>query len=460
MFRRALLYILILATISMACFVTFVHAQGVCAELYVETAAPEGEEILQFVGMPQGSAAMVGQYSEGTDAGDIFIRIYGPGNREAFVNRHFGIDGASVTLQQVVPSGKEIHLICLVTPRAQDTVSYGAVYVLDQNGEMQEPVFYKETEGEAQYGFNRFVCADSYGRAYAGIQNQRVTVFNEQGEVILQLNSEQTREIYDVRYGDDGVLIAGCTTESGKKETVHRGFCSFYDLEGNRVWRKAVAGEEGVKASIVQILDDRDGWILYGRYGIDDFAQLETQGIRFRFEAGQVKGNHTFLIGIDQEGQVTKQVTYAETSPYLVSQSLSVESGLLLRDYTAKRAGADRYVVETVRLDHNLEEISRGEIPVWGDQTFYCAPWAENAQDGIWIYYAGKIQFFKNEQAIHRHFTGLMKWRPVCTAALSMRAGAPWFLCLYGMMTLCTLGIARSPHSRHYGAFSRKKRHV
>ncbi len=460
MFRRALLYILILATISMVCFVVFIQGQDVCAELFVETTEAEGAQILQFVGMPQGKAVVLGQYTQGVHAGDIFSRIYFPGGSDP-VESHLGMDGASVTLQQVVPAGEEIHLICLVTPRAQDTVSYGAVYVLDKNGAVQEPVCYKESGKEAQYGFNRFVCANSNGQVYAGIQNQRVTVFNKQGEPILQLNSEQTREIYDVRYGNTGVLITGCTSESGIKETVHRGFCAFYDLEGNRVWRKAVVGEEGVKAAVVRILDDgQDGWILYGQYGVEDFSQMETQGILFRFEEGQAKGNHTFLIGVDKEGQLTRQITYTETSPYLVSQNLSGESGLLLRAYTAKRVGADRYKVQMVRLDRDLEEISRGEIPVWGDQMFYCAPWAENGQEGIWIYHAGEVRFYENEQAISRHFTQLMKWRPVCEAALSMGTGAPWFLCLYGMMTLCTLGIARSPHSRHYGAFCRKKRHV
>lgn len=459
MFRRALLYILILATVSMVCLGVFVQAQEVCAELYTETTAAAGEQILQFVGMPQGKAMLVGQYTQGVDAGDLFVRIYTLGHSGLPTEVHFGIEGATVTLQEVMPSGKEIHLICLVTPRAQDTVSYGAVYVIDQNGTLQEPVCYKESDEEAQYGFNRFVCGNAYGQAYVGIQNQRVTVFNKQGETILQINSEQTREVYDVYCGDPGVLLAGCTSESGLKETVHRGFCALYDLEGNRIWRKAVAGEEGTKAAVVQILENgQDGWILYGRYAIEDFYQVKPQGISFRFE--EEPGNHAFFIAVDQSGTIQKQVSYRETSPYLVSQGLSAEHGLLLQSYTATGAGADRYSVQITRLDHNLEEIGKDEIPVWGDQVFYSAPWAENAQERIWIYHRGQITFYENEQAISRHFTGLMQWRPVCEAALSMRAGTPWFLCLYGMMTLCALGTARSPHSPHYGAFGRKKRRV
>ena len=456
MIKRALIYILILATISMACFVTFVQAKLVCSELYEAPAAEEGVQILQFAGLPQGKAALVGQYTQGTKAGDIFIRIYRPG-ASVPTERHFGLDGASVTLQQIVPSGKEIHLICLVTPRNQDDVSYGAVYVLDQNDEMQEPVCYKETT-EAQYGFTRFICAGRDGQAYAGIQTKRVIIFNKHEETILTLNSEQTREIYDVRYQESGVLIAGCTSESGLQETVHRGFCAFYDAEGNRVWRSAVAGEEGVKASVVRILDDQSGWILYGRYGVEDFSQMEDRGIRFRTQ--ETPGNHTFLIRIDAQGQVTKQVTYAATSPYLVSQSMSLENGILLRDYTARSVGADRYQVEILRLDSQLEEIHCKTIPIWGDRAFYCAPWAENAKDGIWVYYGEAVRFYENEQAIAKHFTKWMRWRPVCEAALSLGAGAPWFLCLYSMMTLCTIGIARSPHSRYYGSFGRKKRRV
>lgn len=457
MFKRALIYILVLAAISMVCLGVFVQAQSVCAELYDTTEATD-MEILQFVGLPQGRAALAKQYTEGVYAGDLLVLTYAPG-RSAPLGTRCGMDDAAITLQQIVPMGEETHLVCLVTPRAQDTVSYGAVYVLDKDFNVREVVSYKESGEEAAYGFNRFVCASADGQAYAGIQNQRVTVFNKQGETILQLNSEQTREIYDVRYSSAGVLIAGCTSESGLKETVHRGFCAFYDLEGNRLWRKAVAGEEGVKASVVQILDDgQEGWILYGHDGIENFAQIEAQGMNFRFEGEQ--GNHTFLMGIDSEGQVTKQIAYTETSPYLVAQGLSAESGLLLRSYTAERTGADRYQVEMIRLDKNLEEISRGEIPVWGDQPFYCALWAESAEDGLWVYHAEKVQFYDDEQAVSDHFTRLMTWRPVCESALSMRAGAPWFLCLYGMTTLCTLGIARSPHSRYYGQFCRKKRRV
>ncbi|MBR5279749.1 MAG: hypothetical protein IKU26_02110 [Clostridia bacterium] len=457
MFKRALIYILVLAAIVMVCLGLFVQARGACAELY-DTTASDGVEMLQFAGLPQGRTLLVGQYTDGVYAGDLFARAYAPGSGSPLEAR-CEMDGAAITLQQIVPMGKETHLVCLITPRAQEAVSYGAVYVLDEHFDVREVVSYKEDEETPAYGFDRFVCASADGQAYAGIQNQRVTVFNQQGETILRINSEQTRDVYDVRYSRAGVLIAGCTSESGLKETVHRGFCALYDLEGNRIWRKAVAGEEGVRAAVVRILDNgQAGWILYGRYDIEKFSQINPKGIPFRFKAET--GNHVFLMDIDQAGTIGKQVFYGDASPYLVNQSLSAENGLLLQSYTATGAGADRYNLRITRLDHNLEEIGKGEIPVWGDQVCYSASWAEKAQDGIWIYHAGKVRFYDNEQAVSNHFTAMRKWRPVCEAALSMAAGAPWFLCLYFTMTLSTLGTARSPHSSRYGVFCRKKRRV
>ncbi|MBP3391888.1 MAG: hypothetical protein J6L76_03765 [Clostridia bacterium] len=462
MFKRALLYVLILATVTMVCLFVFVLGYGTCTELYegiAREARAADEEILEFVGLPQGEAAVIGQYTEGTNAGNLFFRIYGP-HISGFVGDDFGVDGAALTLQQVFTLGNEIHLICLVSPRGEDAVSYGAVYKIDRHGIVQEPTCYQEPEDGSQYGFNRFVCANQAGQAYAGIQNQRVTIFNKEGNIVLRLNSEQTREIYDVRCDQTGALIAGCTSESGMKETVHRAFCAFYDLEGNRIWRKAVAGEEGSKATVIKILDHEQGnWLLHGVNRVEDLNILRTQGLSFVFESAP-HGEESFFMEIDRNGAITKEITYPSPAPILVSQGLSTENGLLLRAYTAQKPGADRYGVQMVRLNRELKEIARKEIPVWGDQVFYCAPWAENAADGIWVYHAGQAKFFQNEREIFRHFTGLMRWRPVCEAALSMGDGALWFLCLYTVMTLCTLGVARSPHSRYYGTFGRKKRRV
>ena len=64
MFKRALLYVLILATVTMVCLFVFVLGYGTCTELYegiAREARAADEEILEFVGLPQGEAAVIGQ---------------------------------------------------------------------------------------------------------------------------------------------------------------------------------------------------------------------------------------------------------------------------------------------------------------------------------------------------------------------------------------------------------------
>ena len=142
-------------------------------------------------------------------------------------------------------------------------------------------------------------------------------------------------------------------------------------------------------------------------------------------------------------------------SPALVREGLRVDGGLLLTAYTAEQEAAERYVVKTVRVNNRLQETRRVDLPVWGDKTFYCAPWADGTE-GLWIYHAGQVQFYSTERDVLTYLTGLMKWRPVCDAALSVGEGAPLIVGLYIVATICSLGTVRSPHSRQYGRGKRK----
>ncbi len=468
MVRKALIYILVLAAVSMVLSAMFVKAADVCEELY-EGVEIEDVEIHQFVPMHQGRVAIIGRYNQGPNAGDIYYQIFQQ-EQGKMVGKagSFGLEGASLHLAEVIPVSDGLRFVCVTRPRNTEETAYGTVWDVSRTGTVSQPVLFKGTGGDALYGFDHFVCADTQGRYYAGIYNQRVLIFNRQGEVVQRITPEQTREVTDVFYTGDGFLLSGCTSESGLHSTVHRAFCALYDYDGTVVWRKSVMGEEGTLASVLEILHNGEaGWVLYGRFTQDAKteeitagAQIEAfdageKGMFFQLEGDETLRSNTFLVALSPDGQVTEQVAYSDIAPTLVREGLRVGGGLMLQAYVAERPGASRYVVKTIRVNNRLQETLRVELPAWGDQAMYCTPWADS-EEGLWVYYAGQVRYFAREREALAHFTRFMRWRPVCDCALSVREGAPFMVSLYIVMTVCTLGTVRSPHSRQYGRGKRK----
>lgn len=468
MVRKALIYILVFAAVSMILSAVFVKAADVCGELY-EGVEIQDVEVSQFVPMHQGRVAIVGRYTQGANAGDIYYQIFHL-ERGKMVGEEgsFGLEGASLYLTEVIPSGAGLRFMCVARPRNTEETAYGVVWEVSSDGTVSAPVVFKGEGADAVYGFDAFVCADDGGRYYAGLYNQRVLIFNNDGEVVLRVTPEQTREVTDVLYTDRGFLIAGCTSESGLHSTVHRAFCALYDEAGTLTWRKYVMGEEGTLASVMQILDNgADGCVLYGRWTQDSEdeditagAQIEAfeaqeQGVFFQIEGVEDLASSTFLVALSVDGQVTERVAYSDNSPSLIREGLRVDGGLMLQAYTAEGEQDDRYVVKTIRVNSHLQETLRVDLPAWGDHMMYCAPWADG-EEGLWIYYAGQVRFYAGEREALTYFTRLIRWRPFCDRALSVRAGAPWILSLYIVMAICTLGTVRSPHSRQYGRGKRK----
>lgn len=468
MIKKALIYILVFAAVAMTLSALFLKAADECEDLYTEVEIQD-VEINRFVSLHQGRVAIIGRYTQGPKAGDIYYQIFHQ-TQGTMVGEadSFGLPGAALQLTEVIPTDDGLRFVCVARPRNTEEVSYGAVWEVSAEGRISEPALFKGSEADAVYGFNRFVCADAQGRYYAGMYNQRVLIFDAQGQVVLRLTPEQTRNVTDVLYTQEGFLLSGCTSESGRQNTVHRAFCALYDEAGTNVWRKYVMGEEGTLASALEILDNGElGWILYGRFTPDAESkeitasmQIEAfdvceQGMFFQTEEEDALRSRTFLVAISPDGQVTERVAYNEISPALVREGLRVDGGLLLTAYTAEQEAAERYVVKTVRVNNRLQETRRVDLPVWGDKTFYCAPWADGTE-GLWIYHAGQVQFYSTERDVLTYLTGLMKWRPVCNAALSVGEGAPLIVGLYIVATICSLGTVRSPHSRQYGRGKRK----
>ncbi len=468
MIRKALIYILVLAAVSMVLSAVFIKAADVCGELY-DGVEIQDIEVSRFVPMHQGRVALVGRYTQGSRAGDIYYQIFHQEQGKMVGEEgSFGLEGATLQLTEVIPVGEGLRFVCVARPINADETAYGVVWEVSSKGTVSEPVLFKGAEADAFYGFRDFVCADASGAYYGGIYNQRVLIFNKDGEIVQRITPEQTREVTDVLYTGTGFLLSGCTSESGLHNTVHRAFCALYDQEGNLVWRKYVMGEEGTLASALEILDNgENGWVLYGRYTKDAEDEEITAGAQidafdtreeelfFQLEEKDELGSSTFLVALSSDGQITERVAYSDVAPSLVREGLRVGGGLMLQAYTAEKADAERYVVKTIRVNSLLQETLRVDLPVLGDQVMYCAPWADS-EEGLWVYYAGQVRFYAGERDALTHFTRLIHWRPVCEAALSVGEGAPLMISLYVMMVLCTLGTVRSPHSRQYGRGKRK----
>lgn len=468
MIRKALIYILVFAAVAMVLSAVFMKAADVCGELY-ESVGIQDVEVSRFVPMHQGRAAVIGRYTQGPRAGDIYYKIFRQEDGKMVGEEgSFGLEGAALHLTEVIPMKDGLRFVCVARPRSAEETAYGTVWEVSAEGKVSEPAMFKGGEADAVYGFNDFVCADIFGRYYAGIYNQRVVIFDEIGDIVLRLTPEQTREVTDVLYTGEGFLLSGCTSESGLHNTVHRAFCTLYDEAGICAWRKYVMGEEGVLASALEILDNgEDGWILYGRFTpdaeekeISAGMQIEAfdaceEGMFFQIEGEETLRSSTFLVALTPDGQVSEQVAYNEISPIPVRAGLRVDGELMMTAYVAEEEDAERYVVKTIRVNNRLQETLRVDLPVWGDQIFYCAPWADG-EEGLWVYHAGQVRFFASEREALSHYTDIIQWRPVCDAALNLGEGAPLIVGLYIIMTICSLGTVRSPHSRQYGRGSRK----
>ncbi len=470
MYRKVLIYILVLAAVMMVSAAFFLEAYDICKPFYTQRIPgnPEnGEKVLAFTPVSEDMVLVAGRYTKGALAGELYYRVY-DGNGRVFREDHFGLEDASLDLTQTFARGGRLYFICTVNPRGDEESVYGAVYTTDLSGKQPTPVFYRGENTDRLYDFDKFISIDDTGTYYAGIYGQRVLIFDQSGTVVLRLNPELTRQIAAVRYTGSSFLVAGCTSESGRKETIHRAFCAAYNMEGTKLWREYVMGEEGTLASVLHIVgNEAEGWTLYGRFAknskdasVSTAMQIEAfsiygNGMEFQIEGNSDFASNAFLVKISQDGQATEQIAYSEIVPSLIPGSLYGTDGIMLQAYTAKHADADRYTVKLIRLNDRLRETLRVDIPVWGDMEFYCAPSGE-AGRGLWVYNNGAVRHFRSEEATLRYYTDLRHWRPVCEAALSIEKGAPLLIGLYGIMSLCTLGTVRSPHSRQYGRGKRK----
>lgn len=470
MVKKALIYILVLAVIATVSSAVFLKAAKVCQGIYggeLDGVSENGERVSSLVPMKEDRVAVIGRYTAGQNAGYSFYRIYNQ-EGQAIYQGILHMESASVTISQVMAVGKELRLICTVKPRNEDATAYGAVYTVDAQGKMSEPVLCQGEEADRVYGFKQFICADRAGEYYAGIYNQRVAVFNREGQLVLRLNPEQTRTVTDVRYQDNTFLVAGCTSESGLNNTVHRAFCAAYDMEGTALWRQDVMGEEGILASVLHIVEaEEDEWILYGRYVEDSqdseitaaqqIAAFEAYegGMRFQIDTADVDAliSDVFILRLSNTGEILKQVAYTDASgaavPSLVGDGWTSGETFVLQAYTAKINKAEEYIVHWIEVDLELQETLRMEIPVWSDIEMYCVASVDAGNSGLWVYNhfpeegTDEVRYFQSEEEALAYFADLRTWRPVCDVALALGKGLPLIISLYIMMTVCAMGTAR-----------------
>ncbi len=465
MVKRAFICILMFAFIVVQSSWTFWYAAQICGEVYAQ--APDGvdgngEQVTHLVPLAEDRLAIVGKYTAGPSTGDLYYRIYDQGG-QALQSGHFNLAGSHLQIEQAFVQAGDLKLVCIANTRGETSGAYGVVYTISLNGQVRQSVLYQGAATDTLYGFERFVAADSQGAYYAGIYKQRVVIFDAAGQVVLRLNPEQMKQVMDVRYAQEIFYLAGCTSESGSSDTVHRAVCMAYDLEGTALWRKNVMGEEGVLASVLRMVDRGDGeWLLYGRFAenatdpqitasqqIEAFEAYEG-GFHFKVDDGAsgALDSAAFLLRLSRDGDILERVAYSEASgsPAMMVGSLDLQDDLWMQAYLAADNQAPLYTVKLIRLNGALQEQQVTEVPVWSDTEVRVA-------DG-WVYcsvpeqHKQVVLYGLSETELQDYFTQLKRWRPVCEAARSWQAGLPLFIGLYTVRTMCVMGTVRDQSRR------------